>query len=240
MAPKLKRGTKGIPKPVPESRIEPKGKPAGITHHITRADIFAASQPELAQLLAEVVSANAALTWEEELSAREALPEDELEDEGAPELLGEMGEDYSDDPDGDFSESRADLNDFDDSGDRIMASGVPLPVARPALRIIEAGLDGQKVFEVELPEEESMLTAQQGLPGSWRAIQTAHAVEERREHLWQIGKIIVTRQREYFESDNAREAYLKLKPLTQEEVAQELGINKGTVSRLLNKASVAG
>ena len=95
-----------------------------------------------------------------------------------------------------------------------------------------------KIFEVELPNEEPMLTTQRGLQSSWRARQTEQAVEERREHLWQIGQTITTHQREYFESSNAHEAYLELKPLTQDEVARELGITKDKVSRLLKKAFV--
>ena len=238
MAPKLKPGIKGTPKPVLQGRGELRGKPVGITHQITRANIFAVSQAELASLLEEVVSTNPALTLEDEPPAWEACPEDEPEDEGAPELLGEMGEDYGDHPDGDFSESQADPNDFEHPEDRVVASGVPLPVARPDLLIIEASRGGQKVFEVVLPDEAPTPITQQGLPDSWRARQTEQAIEERQEHLWQVGKIIITRQREYFESSNAHEAYLKLQPLTQDEVAQELGINKGTLSRLLNQAFV--
>jgi hypothetical protein len=212
-----------------------RGKSKGVTDPITRADIFAASQPELEEVLEAVVATNPALTWEDEFLIWEAGPEDEPEDEGAPELLGEMGEDYGDDPDGDFSEPWADGNDFERPEDRVVASGVPLPGTRPDLVIIETTLDGHKIFEVELPDEAPTPVAQKGLPDSWRAGQTAHALEERREHLWRIGRIIITRQRAYFESSNPHEAYLQLQPLTQDEIARELGLNKGTVSRLLNK-----
>lgn len=238
MAPKLKSGIRGTPKPVPRGRDILRGKPRDIVHQITRADIFAVAQPELAELLEAVVATTPALSWENEPPAWEVWPEEAPEDEGPPELLGEMGEDYGDDPDRDFSEPQTDSNGFDSLEERVVASGVPLPVARPNLRIIEASLDGHKVFEMELPNDTPMPTVQRGLQSSGRAQQTAHAVEERREHLWQIGKIIVTRQRAYFESSDAHEAYLKLQPLTQDEVARELDVNKGTVSRLLNKAFV--
>lgn len=238
MAPKLKRSTRGTPEPAPRGRDALRRTPQRVTHQIPRADIFAASQADLAALLEEMVSTTPALTAEEEPSVGEVLPEDAPEDEDAPELLGEMGEDYGDDPDGDFSEPQTDANDFAPPETRVVASGVPLPVARPDLLIIETSLDGQKIFEVELPDEEPMLTTQRGLQSSWRARQTEQAVEERREHLWQVGKMITTHQREYFESSNAHEAYLKLKPLTQDEVARELGITKDKVSRLLKQAFV--
>jgi hypothetical protein len=178
------------------------------------------------------------LTFEDDTPVWEPLPEDEPEDEDDIDLRGEMDADYGYDPDADFSEPQEEA-DVDPSsspwGDVPDVTGFG---DRPDLIVIEAQRNGQQVFAVALPQSDLRPVVHQGLRGSRQAESVVRFFEERQRRLWQVGRMIIERQRDYFASPDAQQAYLRLKPLTQDEAAEALGIHKGSMAKLVSRSMV--
>lgn len=216
-------------------RLEPGGRPEvrplAKARAAIRSEIFATPTADLDAKIAQLAQMFPHLFTEMEvvdttegepdLDAVEDL-EGEDEDEG-PELSGQDGEPYQEDPDGDFSGGY--------SSPRGWAS------RSPDVRITEVGPDHARRLQVELgplPAWAMRVDRSRRPAPGW----IIEAIEERAERLLEVGRVIVSRQRAFFAAASKNEAVGLLEPLTRDEVARQVGLEATRFIRLIKGKTV--
>lgn len=207
---------------------------ASTSQKVVRAAVLVTPAAELESLVAEYAQTNPAVTVGPGLGEGHdlaALPaaglDRELEEDEAPELLGEEGESFELDPDGDFS---------------IVEVAAPAAHRRAPDLVIEVEQKDGRVRFVAEPgplagvsvKKDRALRPEDLAAARWLVA----AIDERARRLLEIGEIIVERQRAFFLATAPDEALRGLKPLTREELARRLGVHATTVGRLIAASEV--
>lgn len=198
---------------------------------VLRGKVFETPQQALDDLLAEEALQNPALVRASRPAPEEDVEEvflpgeaeaGEAEEDEGPELLGEGGEEFHLDPDGDWSEHDEPLR---------------IPGETADLVIYEISAGGKQIeLRVGVPGVPAWRCDERlkGTPVLWRARRLLQFVQERQERLKKLGELLIDRQESFLRASDADQAWGCLQELTQEEAARKLGgIDASLVNRLV-------
>jgi hypothetical protein len=155
-----------------------------------------------------------------------------------PELAGDNGVDFFTDQDGDFTETDDGADSPEETGDDISAQPARTRRPRSDVRITPGtNPSGGVQFRVSCDSGTRALDSH----GGARSDEFHEHVRRRQSMAVAIVQVVVEQQREFLlelcrTDGDLGAAMLKLKPVTQQYIQEQTGLDKDTVSRLANSA----